>query len=82
MFLTTEETISTVTFSTTTYTNAAGTATVAASVLATSNGMSGADWELGSTSSGSTSGARPRLGADVARCVLVGAALVVLGLAL
>lgn len=80
VFLTAEETISTVTFSTTAYTNPAGTATIAASVLATSNGMSGAVWELGSTSSGSTSAARA-LDADITRCVLVGAALVVLSLA-
>ncbi|KAF7360487.1 hypothetical protein MVEN_00779400 [Mycena venus] len=53
VFLTPEEDIATVTFSTSVYTNTANTATVAASVLATSNGMSGKDWELGSTSPGS-----------------------------
>lgn len=58
VYLTPEEDIATVTFATSTYTNAANTATIAASVLATSNGMSGKDWEqLGSTSKGSISGA-------------------------
>ncbi|KAJ6514298.1 glycoside hydrolase family 79 protein [Mycena vitilis] len=45
-----ESDISTVTFSTTAYTNVAGTATVAPEVLQTSNGMSGKDWQMGSTS--------------------------------
>ncbi|KAJ7749319.1 glycoside hydrolase family 79 protein [Mycena maculata] len=50
VFLTHEEDISSVTFSTTAYTNTAGTATVAPGVLSTSNGMSGKDWQPGSTS--------------------------------
>lgn len=41
---------STVTFSTTMATKTVNTATINPSVLATSNGMSGATWELGSTS--------------------------------
>ncbi|KAJ7359116.1 glycoside hydrolase family 79 protein [Mycena albidolilacea] len=58
VYLAPEEDIATVTFATSTYTNAANTATIAASVLATSNGMSGKDWaQLGSTSKGSISGA-------------------------
>ncbi|KAJ7634934.1 glycoside hydrolase family 79 protein [Roridomyces roridus] len=51
--------ISTVTFATTARTNLAGTATVAPDVLATSNGISGNTWQLGSTSNGKqTSGAK------------------------
>ncbi|KAJ7742690.1 glycoside hydrolase family 79 protein [Mycena maculata] len=80
VFLTSEETIATATFATTVYTAGANTATVEASVLATSNGMSGADWELGSTSN-EKSAARARMGTGVARYVFAGAALVVLGLA-
>ncbi|KAJ7461813.1 glycoside hydrolase family 79 protein [Mycena galericulata] len=82
VFLTAEEAIGTVTFSTSIFTNKGATVTIAPSVLATSNGMSGKDWELGSTSDES-SAARARFGAprDVARWVLVGAALVGLGLA-
>ncbi|KAK7044575.1 glycoside hydrolase superfamily [Favolaschia claudopus] len=53
VFLTPAEDIATVTFSTSTFTNTANTATVASAVLATSNGMSGKDWRLGSTSAGS-----------------------------
>ena len=82
VFLTPEEDIATVTFSTSTYTNTANTATVAASVLATSNGMSGKDWELGSTSSGSNNGA---LGGYIHAnfaSVLVGAAVTALALIL
>lgn len=45
---------STQTFSTTAVTKTANTARVDPSVLATSNGMSGATWELGSTSKGDT----------------------------
>ncbi|KAJ7204663.1 glycoside hydrolase family 79 protein [Mycena pura] len=56
VFLTDEDDIATATFSTSTYTNTKNTVTVAPSVLATSNGMSGKDWELGSTSSGSING--------------------------
>ncbi|KAJ7645164.1 glycoside hydrolase family 79 protein [Mycena polygramma] len=52
-----EPDISTVTFSTTAYTNVAGTATVAPEVLQTSNGMSGKDWQIGSTSKSRKSGA-------------------------
>ncbi|KAJ7640830.1 glycoside hydrolase family 79 protein [Mycena polygramma] len=74
VFLTAAEDIATATFSTSIYTNTANTATVAASVLETSNGMSGKDWELGSTSNGSKSAARRRAGVDVVG-VLVGAAL-------
>ncbi|KAJ7645163.1 glycoside hydrolase family 79 protein [Mycena polygramma] len=48
--LVSERDISTVTFSTTAHTNTAGTATVPPEVLSTSNGMSGKDWQLGSTS--------------------------------
>ncbi|KAF7302721.1 hypothetical protein HMN09_00907000 [Mycena chlorophos] len=67
VFLTQEESIETVTYPTTAHTNTKNTVTVASAVLATSNGMSGSDWELGSTSSGSkTSAARrtmaPQLG--------------------
>ncbi|KAF7318883.1 Glycoside hydrolase family 79 protein [Mycena chlorophos] len=58
VFLKQEENIATVTYSTSTYTNTRYTVTVASSVLATSNGMSGADWELGSTSSGSNNAAQ------------------------
>jgi hypothetical protein len=50
VFLTAEESIATVTFSTSILTNTANTATVPPAVLATSNGMSGSDWQLGSTS--------------------------------
>ncbi|KAJ7126148.1 glycoside hydrolase family 79 protein [Mycena epipterygia] len=77
VFLTAEADISTVTFSTTAYTNTANTATVAPSVLATSNGMSGKDWELGSTSSGSNNGAARGRSRRSGLSVLVG----VLGLA-
>jgi len=59
--------------------NTANTATVAASVLATSNGMSGKDWELGSTSSGSKNGAGD---ARVNVVGLVGAAFIALALLL
>ncbi|KAG1853924.1 glycoside hydrolase family 79 protein [Suillus subalutaceus] len=45
---------STQTFSTTAVTKTVNTAKVDPSVLATSNGMSGATWELGSTSKGNT----------------------------
>ncbi|KAJ6595642.1 hypothetical protein DFH09DRAFT_144191 [Mycena vulgaris] len=76
--LTEEEDISTVTFSTSTYTNAAGTATIAASVLATSNGMSGKNWELGSTSSGSNNAALGRWRVDCGN--VFGAVIFVLGL--
>ncbi|KAJ6612683.1 glycoside hydrolase family 79 protein [Mycena sp. CBHHK59/15] len=66
VFLTQQAAIETVTFSTSTYTNAAGTATIASAVLATSNGMSGKNWtELGSTSPGSVNGAVQYLEADV-----------------
>ncbi|KAJ7731915.1 glycoside hydrolase family 79 protein [Mycena maculata] len=78
VFLTAEETISTVTFSTTT--SGANTATIAASVLATSNGMSGAQWQLGSTSD-EKSAARARKGTNVALYVFAGATLVVFRLA-
>ncbi|KAF7344500.1 hypothetical protein MSAN_01931900 [Mycena sanguinolenta] len=50
VFLTAEEDIATVTFSTSVHTNTVNTATVAASVLATSNGMAGDVWKLASTS--------------------------------
>ncbi|KAJ6514297.1 glycoside hydrolase family 79 protein [Mycena vitilis] len=52
-----ESDISPVTFSTTAHTNTAGTATVAPEVLSTSNGMSGKNWQLGSTSKSHKSGA-------------------------
>ncbi|KAG1829028.1 hypothetical protein DFJ58DRAFT_611886, partial [Suillus subalutaceus] len=45
---------STQTFSTTAVTKTVNTARIDPSVLATSNGMSGATWELGSTSKGNT----------------------------
>jgi hypothetical protein len=80
VFLGTAETIATATFSTSVYTNTANTATIAASVLSTSNGMSGKTWELGSTSSGSdNAAARGRVSASIGNVVL-GAA--VLGLVL
>ncbi|KAJ7512818.1 glycoside hydrolase family 79 protein [Mycena galericulata] len=74
VFLTPEEEVSTVTFSTTMYTNTAATATIAPSVLATSNGMSGKDWVLGSTSNGKN-GAFGHLRANLVG-VLVGAGMV------
>jgi hypothetical protein len=80
VFLTSAEDISTVTFSTSVYTNTANTATVAASVLATSNGMSGKDWELGSTSSGSNNGANGYARVNIVG--LVGAAFIALALLL
>lgn len=48
---------STKTFSTTSLTKAQDTATIAAAVLATSNGHSGSTWRLGSTSKENRSGA-------------------------
>ncbi|KAJ7266877.1 glycoside hydrolase superfamily [Mycena haematopus] len=79
VFLTPEASIPTVTFSTSVYTNTANTATVAASVLATSNGMSGSDWELASTSqekNGALSGYRPA--GVLFRAAVVGLALILL----
>ncbi|KAJ7620418.1 glycoside hydrolase family 79 protein [Roridomyces roridus] len=57
--------ISTVTFATTAYTNLGATATVGKDVLATSNGMTGKTWLLGSTSKGQVAAAtaRPAVGA-------------------
>jgi len=49
---------STKTFSTTSLTKTYNTATIPASVLATSNGHSGSTWQLSSTSKGSANGAR------------------------
>lgn len=48
-----------ITYSTSTQTKTGNTATIDSAVLATSNGMSGKDWaeDMGSTSSGSVSGA-------------------------
>ncbi|KAJ7635000.1 glycoside hydrolase family 79 protein [Roridomyces roridus] len=60
VFFTPEAEISTVTFSTTAYTNIGATATVASDVLATSNGMSGNSWQLGSTSNGKQNAAKAR----------------------
>jgi len=80
VFLTPEEDIATVTFSTSVYTQTVNTATVAASVLATSNGMSGKDWELGSTSSGSNNGALGGYGHANSAGVLIGAAVTALAL--
>ena len=46
------------TFSTSSYTRKHNTATIPASILATSNGHSGSTWQLSSTSKGSVSGAQ------------------------
>ncbi|KAJ6588734.1 glycoside hydrolase family 79 protein [Mycena capillaripes] len=81
VFLTPPEEIATATFSTSIYTNTANTATVASAVLATSNGMSGKDWSLGSTSSGSNSAARGNARVEVAG-VLGGVAAAALALML
>jgi hypothetical protein len=62
------------TFSTTAVTKTANTATIDASVLATSNGHSGKDRKLGSTSKGSASGAER--GARVGGAIAAGAAMV------
>ncbi|KAJ7923331.1 glycoside hydrolase family 79 protein [Mycena leptocephala] len=81
VFLTAEPDISTVTFSTTAYTNTVGTATIAQSVLETSNGISAKNRPLGSTSSGSqNSGAERRARGNV-RYLSFGTATVLLGLA-
>ncbi|KAJ7811864.1 glycoside hydrolase family 79 protein [Mycena leptocephala] len=73
VFLTAEPDISTVTFSTTAYTNTKGTATIAQSVLETSNGMSAKNRPLGSTSSGSQNNGAERRGlVAVGRLVLLG----------
>ncbi|KAJ7634683.1 glycoside hydrolase family 79 protein [Roridomyces roridus] len=77
VFMQTEESIGTATFPTTTVKG--GTATVPPAVLATSNGMSGADWQLGSTSDEKSAG-HPRLGTDVLRGVLFAVGLVALAL--
>ncbi|KAF7986462.1 hypothetical protein HWV62_31241 [Athelia sp. TMB] len=70
---------STVTFATTSVTKTANTATINASVLATSNGHSGSSLELGSTSKGSANAARAgRVAPGLALLISVvcGAALV------
>ncbi|KAJ7037927.1 glycoside hydrolase family 79 protein [Mycena alexandri] len=81
VFLTTPTNVATVTFSTSVYTANKNTATIAPAVLATSNGMSGKDWELGSTSSGSNNAAQRRARVEYA-AVLGGASVVVLKLLL
>ncbi|KAJ7185481.1 glycoside hydrolase family 79 protein [Mycena filopes] len=81
VFITTPADVATVTFSTSAYTNTKNTATVAATVLATSNGMSGKDWKLGSTSSESSSAACRRARVELAG-VLGAAAVVALRLML
>ncbi|KAJ7728935.1 glycoside hydrolase family 79 protein [Mycena maculata] len=75
VFLTPENAISTATFSTTMYTNTAATVRIDPTVLATSNGMSGKSWVLGSTSKQQASGALRRLRASLGG-MLVGAAAV------
>jgi len=75
VFLKDEEDIATATFSTSTYTNTKNTVTVPASVLATSNGMSGKDWELGSTSSGSNNGVSGYIHVDFVSALLSAVAL-------
>ncbi|KAJ7691770.1 glycoside hydrolase family 79 protein [Mycena rosella] len=79
VFLAAAPDITTATFSTSTYTNAAGTATVPASVLATSNGMLGMDETLWSTSAGSTeNAAHGQLSVDFGLVFRVVAVLLVL----
>ncbi|KAF8162004.1 glycoside hydrolase family 79 protein [Pholiota molesta] len=67
------------TFSTSSVTKAHNTVTVAASVLATSNGRGGANQQLGSTSSGSVVSAaeRERRAAGLAGVLVLGAAVAV-----
>lgn len=67
------------TFSTTARTQLHNTATVDPAVLATSNGHSGMNGVMGSTSKGSVSGGQRVRGAGMGRSVLVVGAAVVVG---
>ncbi|KAJ7064929.1 glycoside hydrolase family 79 protein [Mycena amicta] len=77
VFLEEEADIATVTFPTTAVTNTKNTVTVPSSVLATSNGMSGKDWELGSTSSGSNNAAQRTASVEISSAVWMGLAALV-----
>ncbi|KAJ7104505.1 glycoside hydrolase family 79 protein [Mycena belliarum] len=82
VFLTAEAPIATATFSTSTHTNTVNTATINPSLLATSNGMSGANWQLGLGSTSSGDNKNGAGGAAMRADVIVGAMGLVLVLGL